>query len=110
MMTGVCVACRWRPGVSRIIVQLSCRPCDAEGVVRQALRENDIAFHLVTKHKVTMAGPNPKKSDAMAKKLLGFDDKLGYTVRGQAPGETQPFADVATLGFCLFVILVWNYL
>ncbi|XP_050735458.1 uncharacterized protein LOC127007955 [Eriocheir sinensis] len=72
---------RWRPGVSRIIVQLSCRPCDAGEVVHQALQENDVSFHLVTKHKVTMAGPNPKKSNAMAKKLLGFDDKLGYTVR-----------------------------
>lgn len=108
MMMGVCVACRWRPGVSRIIVQLSCRPCDAEGVVRQALRENDVTFHLVTKHKVTMAGPNPKKSDAMAKKLLGFDDKLGYTVRGQA-GRLNHLLMWLLLVFCLFVILVWNY-
>lgn len=75
--------------MSRIIVQLSCRPCDAGEVVHQALQENDVSFHLITKHKVTMAGPNPKKSEAMAKKLLGFDDKFGYTVRGQS--GSQPF-------------------
>lgn len=74
---------RWRPGVSRTIVQLSCRPCDAGEVVHQALQENDVTFHLVTKHKVIMAGPDSKKREAMAKKLLGFDNKFGYTVRGE---------------------------
>ncbi|MPC61646.1 hypothetical protein E2C01_055720 [Portunus trituberculatus] len=73
---------KWRPGVSRTIVQLSCRPCDAGEVVHQALQENDITFHLVTKHKVTMAGPDAKRSEIMARKLLGFDSKFGYTVRG----------------------------
>lgn len=72
---------KWRPGVSRTIVQLSCRPCDAGEVVHQALQENDVTFHLVTKHKVIMAGPDSKKREAMAKKLLGFDNKFGYTVR-----------------------------
>lgn len=69
--------------MSRTIVQLSCRPCDAGEVVHQALQENDVTFHLVTKHKVIMAGPDAKKREAMAKKLLGFDNKFGYTVRGE---------------------------
>ena len=69
--------------MSRTIVQLSCRPCDAGEVVHQALQENDVTFHLVTKHKVTMAGPDAKRSEIMARKLLGFDSKFGYTVRGK---------------------------
>ena len=83
---------RWRPGVSRTIVQLSCRACDAGEVVHQALQENDITYHLVTKHKVTMAVPDPKKREVMAKKLLGFDNKLGYTVRGETTMHRYSFS------------------
>ncbi|XP_045119654.1 uncharacterized protein LOC123509428 [Portunus trituberculatus] len=88
---------KWRPGVSRTIVQLSCRPCDAGEVVHQALQENDITFHLVTKHKVTMAGPDAKRSEIMARKLLGFDSKFGYTVRG----KISLFKGVNFLSLCL---------
>ncbi|XP_071541838.1 uncharacterized protein [Panulirus ornatus] len=72
---------KWRPGVSRSIIQVACRACDEGDAVLHALQENDATFHLITKFKVTMAGPTPKKSVAMANKLLGFDKKFVYTPR-----------------------------
>ncbi|KAK8729258.1 hypothetical protein OTU49_008718 [Cherax quadricarinatus] len=70
---------RWRVGVSRSIMQMSCRACDEGDAVLEALHLNDVVFHLITKFKVIMQGPDKKKSAAMAIKLIGFDEKFVYT-------------------------------
>ncbi|XP_068250910.1 uncharacterized protein [Palaemon carinicauda] len=77
---------KWRPGVARNIIQLPCRACNDGDAVSTALTENDVTLHILTKFKVEMAGPNPKKSKLMANKVYGFDSKRIYT-----PKDTKKF-------------------
>lgn len=77
---------KWRPGVSRNIIQLPCRACNDGDAVSEALAENDVTLHILTKFKVAMSGPNPKKSKLMANKVYGFDSKRIYT-----PKDTKKF-------------------
>ncbi|XP_064081190.1 LOW QUALITY PROTEIN: uncharacterized protein LOC135197898 [Macrobrachium nipponense] len=77
---------KWRPGVARNIIQLPCRACNDGDAVAEALAENDVILHILTKFKVAMSGPNPKKSKLMANKVYGFDSKRIYT-----PKDTKKF-------------------
>ncbi|KAK7076908.1 hypothetical protein SK128_015888 [Halocaridina rubra] len=78
---------KWRPGVTRNIVHLPCRACDDGPAVAEALAENDITYHILTKFKVEVNGPNAKKSKAMSAKVWGFDKKRVFT-----PKDSKKFA------------------
>lgn len=69
--------------MSRTIVHIGCRTCDEGDAVYQALQGNHATYHLVTKFRPIMVAPTPRKAATMAAKLLGFDHKFVYTVRGE---------------------------
>ncbi|XP_063594731.1 uncharacterized protein LOC134771671 [Penaeus indicus] len=71
---------KWRPGVSRTILHLSCQPCETGENLAQVLKEYDVTYHIVTKIKINVEGPNEKRSKVMASKVFGFDEKFVYTV------------------------------
>lgn len=69
--------------MSRTIVHIGCRTCDEGDAVYQALQGNHATYHLVTKFRPIMVAPTPRKAATMAAKLLGFDHKFVFTVRGE---------------------------
>ncbi|XP_069955767.1 uncharacterized protein [Cherax quadricarinatus] len=71
---------KWRPGVSRTVIEISCQPCNEGETITEVLKANDITYHLITKLKIIMAGPSDKKSKEMAQKVYGFDEKLVYMI------------------------------
>ncbi|KAK7085193.1 hypothetical protein SK128_008231 [Halocaridina rubra] len=68
---------KWRPGVSRTIIQLSCNPCDSAGVKR-ALRDNDITYHIISKGSISFGGSDAALSTNLRKKVFGYDEKFVY--------------------------------
>ncbi|XP_042889118.1 uncharacterized protein LOC122264331 isoform X2 [Penaeus japonicus] len=70
---------KWRPGVSRTILHLSCQPCETGENLAQVLKEHDITYHIVTKVKINVEAPTEKRSKAMAAKVFGFDETFVYT-------------------------------
>lgn len=74
---------KWRPGVSRTIIHVTCSGCGVSDVgvdILGALKENDVTYHLMTDFEIVMAGTS-KEAKARERKLLGFDEDLAYTVK-----------------------------
>lgn len=69
---------KWRPGVSRNIIQLTCEACHAGDAVGRALRDNDIAYHIISKGGFDVEGPNRKASRDLYAKVFGYDEKFVY--------------------------------
>ncbi|XP_064081934.1 uncharacterized protein LOC135198290 [Macrobrachium nipponense] len=70
---------QWRPGVSRNIIQLTCDSCLAGLFVEEAMRENDITYHLLSRDVPNTEGHDTKKTRALKKKLFGYDEKFVYS-------------------------------
>lgn len=58
---------------------MPCRACDDGEAVTEALLENDVTYHILTKFKVIVNGPNAQKSRNMASKIWGYDRRRVYT-------------------------------
>ncbi|XP_066981093.1 uncharacterized protein [Macrobrachium rosenbergii] len=70
---------QWRPGVSRNIIQLTCDSCLAGLFVEEAMRDNDITYHLLSRDVPNTEGRDTKKIRALKKKLFGYDEKFVYS-------------------------------
>ncbi|XP_076069598.1 uncharacterized protein LOC143041517 [Oratosquilla oratoria] len=73
----------WREGASHSVIAISCSPCQTSdpGQFRDFLKDQGITLHLITKARFEVEAPTPKKSKAIAAKVLGFDNRAAYTVK-----------------------------
>ncbi|ROT74762.1 hypothetical protein C7M84_006716 [Penaeus vannamei] len=70
---------RWRPAVGRLLLQASCQLCDDGEDVAEALRENDVVLHVLSRLTVTLEGPETAESKTLAWRIFGYDKDLVYT-------------------------------
>ncbi|XP_063594303.1 uncharacterized protein LOC134771279 [Penaeus indicus] len=70
---------QWRPGVGRVLLQASCQLCDDGESVAEALRENDVVLHVLSRLTVTLEGPETAESKTLAWRIFGYDKDLVYT-------------------------------
>ena len=74
---------RWRPGVSRNIIQLSCHPCNAADTVGEAMENNDVTYHLLARASPNVVGPDARKNKLLQTKIFGYDEKFVYKSGGR---------------------------